>query len=85
VDAFRVWVRPLGNLSRVRVDGDKNVAWLLTRLSQSLVFKSSEPVRQERDATCSTFEIPCASRLSFSAFERLLSAIPEVRLMLEPA
>ena len=85
MNAFRVWVRPLGDAYRVRVDGAENARWLLDRLSQSFVFKSSDSVSEERGSPFCSFQVPCQSRLSRSAFERLLAAIPEVELALEPA
>jgi hypothetical protein len=83
--AFRVWIRSLGNASRVRVEGSDNARWLIGRLSRSFVFKSSLPVREERDSVCCTFEIPYNSQTTRSTFERLLATIPEVTLMAEPA
>jgi hypothetical protein len=82
--AFRVWVRWLGGGSRVRVEGTENASWLLGRLSQSFVFKSSEPIRLERDGLSCTFEVPYSSQTSRSTFERLLATIPEVKLLAEP-
>jgi len=81
--AFRVWTQSLGGASRVRVDGNENARWLLSRLSQSFVFKSSEPIREDRDGC--TFDVPYSSQTSRSIFERLLAAIPEVTLLSEPA
>jgi hypothetical protein len=79
--AFRVWIRALGDASRVRVEGNENAHWLLGRLSQSFVFKSSAPVLQERGTPCCTFEVFYGSQTSRSTFERLLAGIPEVQLM----
>lgn len=84
MDAFRVWVRPLQSASRVRVEGMNNALWLLKRVSQSFFFKSSEPVHEGADSNCS-FEVSYGSETSCSTFERLLSRIPEVKLMREPA
>lgn len=82
---FCVWIRPLGSNCRVRVDGIKNVKWLLDRLSQSFVFKSSEPIDEDQSSSCSTFQVPYSSQMPRSTFEKLLAGIPEVRLMTEPA
>ena len=84
MNAFHVWIRSLGNASRVRVEGNDNARWLLGRLSQSFVFKSSEPVRQESSTLFCTFQVPYTSQTSRSSFERLLATIPEVSLMTEP-
>ena len=81
MNAFRVWIRPLGDASQVRVEGNENVDWLLGRLSQSFVFKSSAPVQQEKGTACCTFEVAYGSQTSRSTFERLVSTIPEVTLV----
>ena len=84
MNTFSVWIRPLGSICRVRVDGMQNARWLLHRLRQSFVFKSSEPINDEGSSR-STFHVPYSSRMSRSTFEKLLAAIPEVTLMLDPA
>ena len=85
MSTFRVWIRPLGNGCRVRVDGSQNAKWLLNRLSQSFYFKSSESIQDDKLTSCSTFQVPYSSQHSRSRFEKLLAAIPEVKLMLDPA
>ena len=85
MNPFRVWIRPLGSNCRVRVDGIKNAGWLLDRLSRSFVFKSSEPINEDDSSSCSTFRVPYSSQMPRSTFEKLLTGIPEVRLMTEPA
>ena len=85
MNTFRVWIRPLYNVCRVRVDGIKNAMWLLTRLSQSFVFKSSEPIEDDEGASCSTFHVPYNSQMSRFQFERLLAGIPQVQVMSDPA
>jgi hypothetical protein len=84
MNAFHVWLRPVGDFCRVRVDGIENARWLLGRLSQSFVFKTFEPFGETRGSSVCSFQIPYNPPLSRSKFERLLAAIPEVRLMLEP-
>lgn len=85
MNAFRVWIRPLGGVCRVRVDGLRNAQWLLTRLSHSFVFKSAAPLDDDIATACSSFQVPYNSQVSRSTLERLLAAIPEVNLMREPA
>jgi len=85
MSAFHVWLRPLGEICRVRVDGRKNANWLLDRLARSFVFKNSEPVREEGNTSFCTFLLPCNSQVSHSGIERLLAKIPEVTLNTEPA
>jgi hypothetical protein len=69
----------------VRVEGSENTQWLLTRLSRSFIFKSSEPVCEETTGDCCTFQVPYNSLTSRRALEHLLGTIPEVHMMLEPA
>jgi hypothetical protein len=82
--SFRVWIRPTGDFCQVRVDGRDNAKRLLNCLSQSFVFKTFDPMREEEGAFCS-FLVPYNPPLSRSSFAKLLAAIPEVRLMYEPA
>jgi hypothetical protein len=83
--AFQVWLRPVGDFCRVRVDGIENARWLLSRLSQSFVFKTFEPFVETMGSSICSFQIPYNPPLSRFKFERLLVAIPEIRLMSEPA
>jgi hypothetical protein len=69
----------------VRVDGIQNARWLLNRLGRSFVFKSSESIHDDEASSCVTFRVAYSSQSPRSRFERLLAAIPEVTLMLEPA
>jgi hypothetical protein len=85
MNTFRVWIRPLGDDCRVRVDGMQNARWLLDRLSQWFVFKGSESIHDDEASSCSTFRVPYSSQLSRPRFEKLLTAIPEVKLMSDPA
>jgi hypothetical protein len=66
------------------VDGRDNVQRLLHGLSESFVFKTFDPVTEEDGAIC-RFLVPYNPPLSPSLFVKLLAAIPEVRLMAEPA
>ena len=69
----------------MRVEGILNARWLLRRLSDSFVFKSCEPMHDDVAGSCSSFHVRYNSHMPRSAFEKLLAAIPEVNLMLEPA
>lgn len=82
---FRVWLRSFSGACRLRVEGSANANWLLSRLSQSFVFKSSEPIREVGDGLSCTFDLPFSSQSSGPSFVRLLSSIPEVKLLSEPA
>lgn len=82
---FRVWIRPSGDFCRVRVDGKINAERLLVCLSQSFVFRTFEPMTEEENSSFCSFFVPYNPPLSRSSFVKLLTAIPEVRLMSEPA
>lgn len=82
---FRVWTRSLGSSSRVRVEGSENTHWLIARLSRSVVFKSTPPVREDATRSLCTFDVPYSSPATRSELERLLGNIPEVEMMVEPA
>ncbi|MBN1591394.1 MAG: hypothetical protein JW888_17915 [Pirellulales bacterium] len=85
MNSFQVWIRPLGNTCRVRVDGVRNALWLLGRLGHLFVFKTAEPMNEEVDSSCCTFRVEYGSRISRGGLERLLGGIPEVVLMTDPA
>ena len=85
MNAFRVWVRRLGDACRVRVDSMENAKWLLGRLSNSFVFKTSEPMNEDIGSSCCTFCVAYNSQMSHRTFEILLAAIPGVQLMSDPA
>jgi len=83
--SFRVWIRPLGDFCHFRVDGIDNAQWLLGQLSQSFVFRTFEPIGEAEGSTHCTFQVPCHRPLSPAILRKLLSAIPEVQLLREPA
>lgn len=85
MNRFRVWLNPLGSSCKVRVDGIKNTRWLLTRLSQYFVFKTSQPIHDDEAASCSTFYLQYNSQTPYAGFQKALAAIREVELMPEPA
>lgn len=85
MNAFRVWIRPLGGNCRVRVDGVGNAEWLLDRLGHSFVFKTADPMNEEDGSSCCAFRVAYDVQTSRRGFERLLAAIPEVTLMTDPA
>ena len=82
---FCVWVRPLGDFCHVRIERIENVQWLLGQLSQSFVFRTFDPIRTLQQSSHCTIEIPCNPPLTQALLRRLLVAIPEVKLMREPA
>jgi hypothetical protein len=68
----------------VRVDGLENATWLLRRLSDSFVFKTCEPLRDNSNSSEHSFRVAHNSRLTGQQFERLLADISEVKLIVEP-
>ncbi|NQT14200.1 MAG: hypothetical protein HQ582_15705 [Planctomycetes bacterium] len=85
MDAFHVWIHPMNGSRQVRVDGIENAKWLIHRLGQFFVFKTAEPLREDGRSSCCTFRVADSSQITRHRFERLLGAIPEVKLMLELA
>ena len=85
MDSFHVWLSPLGATCQVRVDGSENATWLLNRLRQSFIFESSEPVSDEDGSSCCTFGVAYCSPACYRTLEGLLAAIPQVKVMLDPA
>jgi hypothetical protein len=81
---FHVWISPLSSACRVRVDGIRNAQWLLNRLSEAFVFKTSEPLDDDQATACASFQVQYGSQMSAPKFAKLLAAIPEVNLMSEP-
>jgi hypothetical protein len=85
MNAFRVWVRRSENTSCLRVEDCDHAQWLLRRLSQSFVFKTSEPITDGPNSLGCTFSVAHTSQMSSTSFARLLAGIPEVQVLLEPA
>jgi hypothetical protein len=83
MDRFSVWIQPFENACGVRVDSLENTEWLLNRLSQSFVFKSSEPINKVDFFPNCTFHVPSSSQISCGMFAKLLGVIPEVKLILD--
>ena len=85
MNAFSVWIHPMGSNCRMRVDGIRNARWLLDRLGHSFVFKTADPMNEEEGSSCCTFRVAYGFQKSRRGLERLLAAIPEVKLMTGPA
>ena len=82
---LNVWITRLDGASRLRVNGLESARWLLYRLSDVFVFKSSEPLYEVPGSLDCTFRVVHNSQISAPKFEKLLIGIAEVKLMLEPA
>ncbi|HYW78998.1 MAG TPA: hypothetical protein VE890_05445 [Thermoguttaceae bacterium] len=85
MNAFRVWIRPLGGNCRLRVDGIGNTQWLLDCLGRSFVFKTAAPVNEEYDSPYCSFHVAYNSQTSHRSLQRLLAGIPEVSVIADPA
>jgi hypothetical protein len=83
--AFRVWIRRTDGASGLRVDGLENAKWLLCRLSDFFVFKTSDPLSDVPNSSDYTFRVAHSSQIPGAKFEKLLAGIAEVKLTLEPA
>lgn len=84
MDTFEVWVRPLGECCRVRVNGRSNARWLLQWLDDSLAIRNAQPCLETPESDICSFEVPCNEPKSRNRLERALAAIPEVKLMMRP-
>ena len=82
---FNVWISRMDDASRLRVESLQNANWLLCRLSDFFVFKTSEPLHDTSNSTDYTFRVAHNSQMSGRQFEKLLAAIAEVKVMAEPA
>jgi hypothetical protein len=78
--AFNVAISSKGDVCLLRVDGFKNVQWLLDRLSRLFVFKTSESLHEDWVNSSFSFSVIHSFQMTQSKFERLLNSIPEVRL-----
>ena len=82
---FNVRICRMDGTSSLRVDGLENTNWLLRRLSDFFVFKTSEPLYEVSNSSDYTFRVAHNSQMSGRRFERLLAGIAEVKVILEPA
>jgi hypothetical protein len=82
---FNVWISRVDGASGLRVDGLENAKWLLRRLSDFFIFKTSEPVEIVPNSSDCTFRVAHNSQMPGPKFEKLLARIAEVKLLLEPA
>jgi hypothetical protein len=82
---FTVWTCRMDADSALRVNGLENASWLLRRLSDFFVFKTSEPLHEVPNSSDYRFRVAHNSQMSGFRFEQLLAGIAEVNLILEPA
>jgi hypothetical protein len=82
--AVRVWIRRIDGTAVLRVDSLENAKWLLCKLSDFFVFKTSEPLHNVADSSDCIFRVAHSSRLPGARLEELLVGIAEVNLASEP-
>lgn len=82
---FRVWVRPLGEACRVRVEGLDNGKWLLDRLLNLTIIPNGEAVGRETSSGFYTFLVPYNAMVTRSKLAEVLAELSEVEVMCEPA
>jgi hypothetical protein len=83
MQVFRVGIRRMDSASVLRVNSLENARWLLGRLSDVFVFKTSEPLHEVQDSSDYTFCVAHNSQMSGPRFEKLLAGIAEVQVILE--
>ena len=84
MNTFQIWIRPLGDACRVRVEGKDNCKWLFSRLTEWV------EVSECRDLTCKpdgqyTFNVPYGGELTTQTFTKMLRELPQIQLMSQPA
>ena len=83
-NSVRVWVRPLGQGCRIRVESVEHAFWLLERLIETNRLVGLDGVELNSTESDCTFEIPTSSQRTRLTLESSLEQISGVQLMLEP-
>jgi hypothetical protein len=78
-----VWIRPLTNACVVRVEDGERAKWLLTRLSRSFVFKTSEPLMEDQHSARCMFRVAYSSIMRQQQIVEALENIQEIKLFLD--
>lgn len=81
---FQVWLRPLGDFCRIRVNGATNAGWLLQHLGRTFMIDTADPTPETHQPEVFTFDVPCETGETRSRLERALSLMREVNLMMGP-
>jgi len=84
LNSFKVWLRPLGAVCRIRVEGIENAEWLLSRLKQTLGFQDAEQCVVQHIQNYGTFQVPYCTTMLHAALETHLSTMPTVHVMNQP-
>ncbi len=80
----RVWIRPLGQECRIRVESTKDAQWLLERLMQTNRFVGLQQVELHSTESDCTFAISTDSQRTRLSLENTLAQISGLQMMLEP-
>jgi hypothetical protein len=83
--AFNVLISRMDGASRIRVDGLDNTQWLLCRLSDLFIFKTSEPLYDIPNSSSYSFRVAHNSQMSGPRFEKLIASIAGVKVIMEPS
>ena len=81
---IRVWLRPLGQGCRIRVETVENAFWLLGRLTETNRLVGLEHIQLSTTESECTFEIPTSSQRTRLTLESAMAQIPGLLLLLEP-
>ena len=80
---FQVWLRPLGDKFRIRVEAQSSARWLISHLERLPGSKKCEAVNW--DPSGYTFNVPLTKGLTRNSLLKILSELTEVQLMPQPA
>ena len=83
MNRLQVWLRPLGSSYRVKVAGSDNAKWLCRRLQEQDVECMQPETTKGRAFYMVVAKVP--SPIAHSKLPEIVSGMPEVQLMLEPA
>ena len=83
MEQFKVWLRPMGNSCKVKVDGSQNAEWLRGKLmAKALECSDAE---QLAGTSCYVFVATFKSQITEFEFRTLILHMSEAQLMLDPA
>lgn len=82
---FRVWLRPLGEACRLRVEGRDNAVWLRDRVTASLNVRCNESSNNQDSNGIITLVVRYGPQVSHVELYRLLDRLRELEVMCQPA
>lgn len=84
MESFHVWIRPLGEFCRIRVEDEDAARWLFSQLADVVGSESCQQLTLNPSGSY-TFSVPYCSSLTREGLRQLLIDLPEVELMPQPA